>query len=218
MRKITLVCSGHSESGRCNAEELLNIFKAIKPEVAFLEMCPSEFDFFYERGSVEAHAITKYRECKPIPVDQDVMPRNLLAEFKRDLDIALARVAGASPEYRWLNQEKNKSVYEYGFAYLNSVVFARLSARMTEIEDEIIGGTDDQDLIRVLERWRHIIRQREHAMVRNIYEHCRKNVFDTGVFLVGAAHKMAIIKEIENRVIREADLISWTITYDGQIP
>jgi len=51
-------------------------------------------------------------------------------------------------------------------------------------------------------------------MVGKVYEYCRENVFDIGVFLVGAAHKTAIVKEIERYAGAEADLIAWKLDYD----
>src|SRR5882672_7690019 len=135
MHKITLVCSGHRESGLCNAEELLKILRAIEPEAVFVEMHPSKFDFSYAHGSVEAHAITKYREFKlfqPVPVDRFEMPENLLAEIKRDFDCVFDCVAHASQEYRLLQEENDKGAQQYGFSYLNSVAFATKTARMSE--------------------------------------------------------------------------------------
>jgi hypothetical protein len=79
-------------------------------------------------------------------------------------------------------------------------------------------GTDNQDLIQVLEKWRHRIHRREVEMVRNIYYYCRKNVFDIGVFLVGAAHKTDIIKQIEKYAPTKSELINWNLAYDGRIP
>jgi len=220
MHKITLVCSGHRESGLCNAEELLKILRAIEPEAVFEEMHPSEFDFYYTHGSVEAHAITKYREFKlfqPVLVDRFEMPENLLAEIKRDFDCVIDCVAQDSQKYRLLDEKNDNSVRQYGFQYLNSVAFETMTARMSEIEDEIINKTGNQGLIHGLERWRQLIQRREVEMVGSIYEYCRKNVFDTGVFLVGAAHKMGIVKEIGKHSSTEADLIEWNCSYDGQI-
>jgi len=220
MHKITLVCSVHRENGLCNADDLLKILRAIEPEVVFEEMRPSEFDLYYEHGSVEAHAINKYRKFKlfqPVPVDKYDMPKDLLAEIKRDFDSVLDCVARASQEHRLLCEENDASVHQYGFSYLNSVAFAIKSARMSEIEEMVIRETYNQNLIRGLERWRHFVQSREHEMVGNIYEYCRKNTFDTGVFLVGAAHKTGIAKEAEKYISSEADLINWNFAYDGLI-
>ncbi len=224
MHKITLVCSVHRENGHCNAEELLKILREIEPDAVFEEIRPSDFASYYKHGtksSLESQAIAKYREFKlfqQVPVDRYDMPENLLAEIKRDFDCVLDCVARASQEYRLLDEENDKSAYQYGFSYLNSVAFVTKTARMSEIEETIIRGTDDQHLIRGLERLRHCIQRREREMVGNIYEYCRKNVFDSGVFLVGAAHKTGIVKEIEEYASTEADLINWKFAYDGHIP
>jgi hypothetical protein len=212
-RNITLVCSSHRESGLCNAGELLRILRAIEPEVIFEEIRPSDFDSYYKtKWSLEAQAITKYREYKlfqQVPVDRYEMPENLLVEIKRDFDSVFDCVAQASREYRLLDEKSGNSARRYGFQYLNSVAFATMTARMSEIEDEIISKTGDQRLIRGLEKWRRLIQRRELEMVGNIYEYCGENVFNAGVFLVGAAHKMGTVKEIEKYASTEADLIDW---------
>lgn len=222
MHKITLVCSTHRENGLCNAGELLKILRAIEPDAIFEEVRPLDFDSYYKtQWSLEAQAITKYREQKlfqQVPVDRYDIPENALAKIKEDFDCVLDCVARASQEYLLLDEDNDKSVRQYGFKYLNSIACATRMARISEIEEKSIRATGDQGLIHALERWCHFIQRREHEMVGNIYEYCRKNVFDTGLFLVGAAHKMGIIKEIEKYASTEAHLIDWNLAYDGQIP
>lgn len=217
MHKITLVCSAHRENGHCNAEELLKILRAIEPETVFEEMLPSQFDLYYAHGSVEAHAIARYRAFKKfesVPVDRYDIAENLLAAIKRDFDRVFDCVARASQEYRLLEEESDERVQENGFRYLNSAAFAQKSERMCEIEDTIVAESGDPDLIRGLEKWRNLIQRREAAMVSNIYDYCRRNVFETGVFLVGAAHKTDIVKKIQECASMEAGLIEWKFTWD----
>ena len=220
MHKITLVCSAHRENGFCNAEELLKILRAIEPEAVFEEIRSSDFDSYYKHRTIqtlETQTITKYAEFgsfRQVPVDRYEMPTNLDVETQR----VFARVEQASQEYRELKQVENDNVYQYGFRYLNSAVCEKLTGRLSEIEEKIVIGTGDQALIRGLEKWRHIIQRRELEMVGNIYEYCRKNAFDTGVFLVGAAHKTGIVKAIEKYACAEADLINWSFAYDGPNP
>lgn len=222
MHKITLVCSVHRENGLCNAGELLEILRAIAPEVVFEEMLPSDFDSYYKHGTkstLESHAITRYREFKSfqqVPVDRYDMPANLLADIKR-VDCFFDRLEQTSHEYRQLNEEQKSSAHELGFKYLNSVAFTTMMIRIAEIEEKAITGTGDQGLIGGLKRWRHAIQKRELEMIGNIYEYFRENVFDTGVFLVGAAHKTGIIKEVQKHASTGADLINWNFAYDGQI-
>lgn len=210
MHKITLVCSTHQERGLCNIEELQKILRIIEPEVIFVEWRPSEEDLYYKLGNVDAHAMAKYREHKlfqSVPVDRYDMPQNLLAEM-RDFE---AWMIQTSEEYQELMERENESAQQEGFKHLNSAVFARMSARMSEIQEETVNRTGDQHLIRWLGRLRHLMQGREFEMVGKIYEYSRENVFDTGVFLVGAAHKTGIVKEIERYAGAEADLISWNL-------
>ena len=212
MRKITLVCSSHRESGSCNAGELLNILRAVEPEVVFEEIRPSDFDSYCKNGigsSLEAKAITRYlafKSFRRVPVDRYDIPDSLLAVFKSEVDCVFDYVEQESREYQLLNEENAESVYQQGFRYLNSVAFTTAMTRIAEIEDEIIDESGDRGLTRALERWRHVIHQRETAMVGSIYEYCRENVFNTGLFLVGAAHKTPIVKAIERYASAEGDL------------
>ena len=223
MHKIKLVCSVHSENGLCNAGELLKILQEIEPEVVFEEIRPSDFDSYYKHGTnqvLETQAIKKYAEFKSfqqVPVDRYNIPEDHLAEIKRDFDRVLDCVEGTSREYLDLTKQNDNNACRYGFNYLNSVECAEMMARISEIEEKTIIGTADQDLIRGLERWRHLIQRRDFEMIENIYEYCRENVFDTGVFLIGAAHKTGIVKEIERYANTEADLIIWNFAYDSQI-
>jgi hypothetical protein len=207
MHKITLVCSSHRENGFCNAGELLKILRAIEPETIFEEVRPADFDS-YNKRSLEGHAVAKYRGFKSfqrVPVDRYDMPPDLFVETQRVLDC----VEQTSHEYLVLREESDNATHLCGFTYLNSAAFAKVRTRMSEIEEKTINETADQGLIRALERWRHVIRSREREMISVIYEYCRGNAFDTGVFLVGAAHKMGIAKVIEHYSSAEADLIEW---------
>lgn len=224
MRNITLVCSSHRENGLCNAGELLRILRAIGPEVIFEEVRPSDLDSYHKhrtKWSLEAQAITRYREFKSfqqVPVDRYDMPENSVAKIKGEFDCLFDHVEQTSLDYRLLNEQNDKSVQQYGFSYLNGVAFATTMARISEIEEKIVNETGDQGWIRGLERWRHVMQKRELEMVANIYEYCRANVFDTGVFLVGAAHKPGVVKEIEEYASTEADLINWNLAYDVRLP
>lgn len=222
MHKITLVCSTHREHGLCTAGELLKIVEAIQPEVIFEEIRPADFESFYKDGaqwSLEAQAIATYRQfnsLQQVPVDRyDIRP-DLLIRMKADLDKVIDFVGRASKEYQLLDEEHAKNMAEHGFAYLNSNAFSMREAKMSEIENTKIKETGNPDAMLVLERWRHHNQSREVKMLGSIYEYCQAKAFGTGMFLVGAAHRTGIAKEIERYASTEAHLINWTF-YDGRI-
>jgi hypothetical protein len=209
MRKITIVCSAHRESGVCNSGELLRILRAIEPETVFEEVRPSDYDSYNAR-TLEGRAVTRYREFKAfqrVPVDRYNLPQDLHVAMEKVLD----HVEGTSHEYFVLREQSANSTQLLGFSYLNSVAFETVRMRLTEIEDKTISETRDQGLSRGLKMWRDVIQRRETAMVGHIYEYCRENVFDTGVFLVGAAHKSGILKALERQAGAQADLVNWKL-------
>lgn len=207
MHTITLVCSIHNPNGKCNVEQLAGILQAIGPDVVFQEVGP------LDDWSLEAQAVRTYREfklsCQSVHVDENKALSDA-AENRRFLDFGFDYVAENSDEYRQLEIENRLRTYHDGFGYLNSIECAKARARMSEIEDELMEGRAGE----ALQWWRQLMHRREIEMTRNIYAHCRKTAFDTGVFLVGASHKTGIAKQIENFNGREPDLIVWNF-YDG---
>lgn len=215
MHDITLVLSAHRENGLCSTGELLRILLDIGPEVVFEEIRPSDVGTDYQRktvGILESHAIARYLKFKAllrVPVDTYEASGHSMAELKRDCDCVFAFVEQSSREYQILNDENDENVRLLGFEYLNSIACSRTMIRISEIEEKTIEGSGDPALIRGLARWRHFVLERDRGMVGTIYEYCRRNAFDTGVFLVGAAHRIGIANEIEQYAGAEPELISW---------
>jgi hypothetical protein len=219
MHKITLVCSVHHENGRCTAEELQKILRAIGPEVVFEEVRPADFDGHQQsKLTLEAQAISRYCESRTIrrvPVDQ-YNDNEATAELRALMDRVFDFVEERSSEtYQDLWDEREALTHQQGFQYLNSVAFEKTTEEIEAIEDLTIRGTGDPDLIRGLDWWREVHKRREAEMIHAIFGYCRDHAFDTGVFLVGAAHKASIVKAIRARESAEAGLIDWTFTYVG---
>jgi hypothetical protein len=209
MRKITLVCSSHRENGLCSAQELLRLLRAIDPEVIFGEAPQSDVDFYNPR-SLEGQAATRFfafGSCQRVPVDRYDMASN----FRALTDSVFDYVEQYSHEYLFLQDQRDTAAQLNGFAYLNSAAFANLMSRISAIEAETINSVGNPELVRALATWRQVMQGREKAMVDNIYRYCRENIFDTGVFLVGAAHRSGIVKAIEDLSHADADLIEWKL-------
>jgi hypothetical protein len=47
-------------------------------------------------------------------------------------------------------------------------------------------------------------------MLKNIGRYCKENVFEKGVFLVGAAHAVGIVKAIKKGAVVDSHLPAWT--------
>ena len=77
MHNITLVCTHHSDFGKCNSDELFKIIESIKPDVIFEELTPDLFDRFYRENNIpfespEIKSVRKYTKDNTVshfPVD-----------------------------------------------------------------------------------------------------------------------------------------------------
>lgn len=208
MHKITLICSSHRESGHCNVRELLRILQELEPDTIFEEVRPTDCTS-HNKFILEGRAVTAYRMFKSfqrVPIDQFDMPPHLRAV----MDSVLKYVSATSPEYLALGQEHDSAVLLQGFTYLNSLACERVMTRMSEIEERTSNYSGDQSLIRALGMWREFTQRRDAAMVSNIYKYCRENTFDTGLFLVGAAHRGGVAEAIKQYASAEAELVEWT--------
>lgn len=218
MRKITLVSSAHRENGRCNAEELLRILRAIGPEVVFEEVRPSDSDTYHKaQWSLEAKALSRYRESRtlrPVPVDH-FNDNDATASLYDQMNQVFGYVEQASQTYRALLEEQGRLVNQQGFQYLNSIAYEETAAKLEDIENAAIADSCNLGLIRSLQWWRDWNRRREAEMIRAIYQYCQDNSFGTGVYLVGAAHKSSLVKAIRARDGTDAALIDWDFTFAG---
>jgi hypothetical protein len=207
MNRASLVCTVHEEMGLANVSELRPILERIQPEVIFLEIPAEAFDDFYGncgRQNLESIAVRQYREgrqVKLVPVDLPAPS----GDFVSNLEELRRRIRRVSPEYRRLMQSDDDCIREYGFDYLNSERCGELWARVYEdILSSIKWMKDDPWLVAIYGSWMERNDLREKAMMENIQKYCRENTFDKGVFLVGAAHRRAIID-----LSREQSGIQW---------
>src|SRR6476620_11701682 len=80
MYNVTLVCTHHSDLGKCNSDELYKIIESIRPDVIFEELTPDLFDRFYNKNNIpfetpEVKSVRRYIKNHSIshfPVDINV--------------------------------------------------------------------------------------------------------------------------------------------------
>ena len=212
MGRITLIGTLHNPLGQCHVDALCSLLEALAPEVIFEEWRPVDVtarDADTTWQSLDRQAIARYvqgRVVRQVPVDAYELP----PEFRQDIDRLFDYVVAHSPEYRSLQCVGDEEAFQYGFAYLNSPPWAALSQRLLVVAEDTIAESGDVNLQRILTTWTTLVRQREVAMVDNIYAYAREHVFASGVFLVGAAHISAIADIISTRAVADQCLITWS--------
>lgn len=210
MNSVSLVCTVHV--GRANVAELRAILERIQPEVIFLEVPPEAFDDFYQncsRANLESKAVRQYRadhQVKLVPVD---LPTPT-GDFFSNLEDLRRRIGRVSFDYSRLMKGDEDRIREYGFDYLNS---ERCSVLWSEVYKEMVSTikwmNNDPGLVAIYDLWNKTQSRREKGMMEIIQKYCKENTFDKGVFLVGAAHRQAVIDISREQSAVDSTRIQW---------
>ena len=201
MHNIRLVCTFHSESGKCNADELYKIIEHINPDVVFEELTPYLYDIIYNKNILDESAppevkcIRKYKQqhnIKNIPVDNEVD-----SNFTNEIDFLFSSFKKYNI-YNEIEIEQIKLVAQEGFAYLNSENCSKLFEKQRITEKQLLAfeGINKFKLNNIYKTFYEEQDNRENEMLRNIYTYSKENNYNQAVFLIGAAHRSSIIRKI----------------------
>jgi hypothetical protein len=104
----------------------------------------------------------------------------------------------------------------YGFRYLNSDYCSDLFDDLDRFIRVAVQQTGDKSLTEVHDSWNAVKKRRELEMIKNIRTYSREHEYHLGVFLIGAAHRRAIIQILQNK--NEPEEICWNYNnYDGYL-
>jgi len=213
MHNITLVCTSHSERGKCNADELFKIIEQISPDMVFEELTPYLYDILYNKGifdesaPIEFKCIRRYKQqhnIKNIPVDIEVVStlsnnvNQMLAMFEK-YDI-----------YKVLEIEQKKKIELEGFDFLNSDEFSDLVEKQRTIERKIVEEINNSQLNRIYKSFNTDLDFRENFMLNTIYAYSKENNYDQAVFLIGAGHRSSIIRKVAEYQLKKKLKLNWT--------
>lgn len=197
--------------------ELVNVLKAVDPEIIFEEIRPADHERFYREAPgqiVEVDAIRDFSEVKgvkQVPVDDFEIPQG----FKKSADAIFQYVESNSKEYLNILSRIDQLSYEYGYAFLSSLYHIELRNAADDLIEQLVSTSECDQLKKSLSGWYRQLRSREAIMLNNIYEYCRNNPVNEGLFLVGSGHLSYLAKLIEDRLEVEPSLIDWKIGHDA---
>jgi pheromone shutdown protein TraB len=201
MYNITLVLTNHSELGKCNSEELHNIIESINPEIIFVELPKDIFDKVYNGNqptyeSLETKAVKRYllkHATKPVPVDIDANP-NLSTKEIEDMFRSFKKY----DVYKKLEEEQNSLTGRDGFSFLNRKKCKELFEKKKATERSLMEFmTNKIQLSRIHNMFYEEQDQREHEIIKNIYNYSTENEFNQALLLIGAGHGKSVIEKIE---------------------
>ncbi|MBO0324053.1 hypothetical protein J0X14_17220 [Muricauda sp. CAU 1633] len=208
MNHITFISTIHKEIGKCNTKELFKIIDKLNPEVIFLEAIDetysdyehwifSNFGVFHEK--LEISAIQNYHYHSTFQY-VPVCVNGLSEAFHKKVNLVCK-----NRELQKLIDNFNYLAAENGFEFLNSLECINLQEEMRELESRILNNDEMDKIIRA------DIEAYENPMIQNINSYCKKNHFNSGIFMCGAAHRKSIIEKIDKSMVTEEENISWTI-------
>lgn len=216
MYNITLISTNHSESGKCNSQELYKIIEAIKPEIIFEEIPNNLFKIVYNDNFIlppdaplELKCIKKYLQnydAKNIPVDMEIAPNQsaneifMLNTFARDND------------HKKFENEYNSLKFREGFNFFNSDRYLVFSETKSVIEKKALESSLHKNvLLETYKLFQQAIDVRENVMLQNIYNYSAENQYNQAVFLLGCGHRKSIIRKIKEREKRSEIKLNWKI-------
>lgn len=217
MHDIILFATAHSELGFCNSNELLKIIEQISPDLIFEEKSPESYTRVHsgiQHDSLESYSIKKYLKKYPIPiipVDLDI--HKLIDRQLHKNIVEMFEVINNHPEYEQLTIQREKSINQYGFSYVNSDEHRELMERIRALEEKSLKIINHRKLTQVHKTWLGIIDKRENEMVKNIYSYSSINEYERALFLVGAEHRKPIIDKIPKFEKNCKTKLNWKFKY-----
>lgn len=82
---------------------------------------------------------------------------------------------------------------------------------------ETIKFIKDEILIPINKQWLDFMSSREDEMIRKIYDYCKKQNFERGMFYIGAGHRSSIIRKTQKYNGTSEIKIKWDYLNYGDI-
>ena len=82
---------------------------------------------------------------------------------------------------------------------------------------ETIKFINDESSMPINQQWLDFMSNREDVMISKIYDYCKENNFERGMFYIGAGHRSAIIEKTQKYNETAEIKITWNYLNCGDI-
>ena len=215
MYNITLVCTHHSEFGKCNSEELYKIIESLKPDVIFEELTQDLFDMFYKDNKIpneppEIKSVKRYiqyNNTSHVPVDINASGTLSTIEINY-----MFNTVGKYRVYLKLEEEQKKMAFEGGYGFLNSKKNEELTEKRKSVEKSLIELQINRDqLLRIHELFYEEQHNREHEIIKNIYNYSEKITYNQALLLLGSGHRKTIFEKVKKYKSENHVRLNWVL-------
>lgn len=192
---IKIICSFHTEIGKCNPAELYRIIENIRPEVIFEELPINIYQSIYSGQkppqTVESKAVLAYSNnyiVKHFPVDTYNFDLN---ELFSDYEFIMRH----STEYIELFKKLIATVGNLGYDFLNSEKCTTLLSKLKSLELKVLTENSNKELLISYKNEKDIHEKRETEMIKNIINYTFNNPFNNAILICGTDHKKGLLKK-----------------------
>lgn len=215
MYSITLVCTYHSEFGKCNSDELYKIIESIRPNIIFEELTQDLFDKFYKENEIpfeppEIKSVKRYIKdhiSSHIPVDISVSDTLSTDEINY-----MFNTVGKYHVYSKLEEDQKKLAFQEGYVFLNSKKSEELFEEKKSVEKSLIEcQIGKNQLSRIHELFYEEQHKREHEIIKNIYNYSEKIAYNQALLLLGSGHRKTIFEKIKKYKSENHVKLNWTL-------
>jgi len=215
MYNITLVCTHHSEFGKCNSDELYKIIESVRPDVIFEELTQDLFDKFYRENKIpyeppEIRSVKRYikdHTTSHFPVDINVSDTLSMNEINY-----MFNTFNKYAVYSKIEEDQKKLFFQEGYGFLNSKQNEELVEKKKSLEKSLIEFQINKDhLSRIHELFYEEHHKREHEIIRNIYNYSGKIVYNQALLLLGSGHRKTIFQKMKKHESENNVKLNWTL-------
>lgn len=216
MYNIVLVCTHHSEFGKCNSDELYKIIESIRPDVIFEELAQDLFDRFYQNNNIpfdtpETRSVKSYIQNHTIrhfPVDINLSDTLSSIEIKY-----MFNTFNSYAVYSKIEADQKKFMLQDGYSFLNSKRNEDLNEKKNSVEIKLIeeAQINKERISRIHELFYEVQHKREHQIIRNIYNYSEKIVYNQALLLLGSGHRKSIFEKIKKYESENHPKLNWAL-------
>lgn len=219
MQRITLISTNHSESGKCNSDELYKIIETIRPDIIFEELPNNLFDIIYNGNlktlphyaPLELKCVKKYLQnyhAKNIPVDIEI------GMSQSTNEIFMLKTIEEAEDHKKFENEYNSIKFREGFDFFNSDKYLDFHEKKKLIEKKVLESSPHKNVLLVTYKsFQKVIDSREDSMLQNIYNYSKENKYNQAVFLLGCGHRKSMMKKIQEYDKISKIKLDWRIFY-----
>jgi hypothetical protein len=218
MYNISIVCTHHSELGKCNSDALYSIIESIHPDIIFEELNQELFDMFYQENRIpfdspETKTVKRYLEnndVRHLPTE-DYPNDSLSINEIRYMFNALNKYH----VYSNLEEKHKKLISENGYTFLNSKKNEMLFEEKKALEKSLIASEINRlQLSRINDLFYEELTIREHQIIKNVYNYSTKMEYNQAILLIGSGHRKTIFEKVKIYECENELKLKWSLFGD----